>query len=244
MARMPRFFLHGVPLHVVSRGNNRAAIFHEKEDREFYRAYLRHAARRHGVAVHAYVLMTNHVHLLATPATTASMPKVMHAANLVYARYFNDKYKRTGTIWEGRYKAAIIDSDSYLLTCMRYIELNPVRAGIVEDPARYPWSSFAANALGALDPLVTPHPLYQRLDKDAGARCRAYLACAGMQLSRDEVDRLRDSTHNGWAVGSADFCERVEAISRRAQRLPRGRRALARKPPAHPESVGRGHAEI
>jgi putative transposase len=221
MSRMPRFFVPGSPLHVVTRGNNRSAIFHEDADRTFYRGYLQHVTCSYGVAVHAYVLMSNHVHLLATPATNDALPKAMHAANLVYARYFNDKYARTGTIWEGRYKAAIVDSDAYLLLCMRYIELNPVRAEMVEGPAEYPWSSFSANACGGRDPLVTPHALYQSLGRKVEERCDAYRAAIGVPLDEGDVVRLRDATQHGWAMGRPAFCDRVDAATRRARRLKR-----------------------
>ena len=138
------------------------------------------------MSIHAYVFMTNHVHLLATPATAASLPKMLQAIGRVYVQYFNTVHRRTGTLWEGRYRAAIVDDERYLLTCMRYIELNPVRAGMVADPADYPWSSHRATAYGAMDRLITPHAEYRQLDGVATARRAAY-----RELFRSSFDRRR-----------------------------------------------------
>jgi REP element-mobilizing transposase RayT len=152
MARLPRFFVPDTPQHVIQRGNDRQPIFRTTADLAFFKDCLAFAARRHGVSIHAYVLMTNHVHLLATPEVATSLPRAMQSLGRVYVQYFNSMQGRSGTLWEGRYKAAIVDSDRYLLACMRYIELNPVRAGLVEHPERYPWSSHRANAFGVSDP--------------------------------------------------------------------------------------------
>ena len=157
MPRLPRFFVPCTPLHVIQRGNDRAPIFGGVADLAFFRGCLAHAARRHAVAIHAYVLMTNHVHLLVTPTFAMSVPKMMQSIGRIYVQYFNSVYRRTGTLWEGRYKAAIVDDERYLLTCMRYIELNPVRAHMAASPGDFGWSSFRANACGAPDDLVVPH---------------------------------------------------------------------------------------
>ena len=149
MARLGRYLLPEQPLHVIQRGNNRAPIFFGVEDYARYRAWLAAAAAEYGCAIHAYVLMTNHVHLLVTPRQAESLPRAMQSLGRRYVRYVNAAYHRTGTLWEGRYRAAPIDSEAYLLACSRYIELNPVRAGMVRHPRDYRWSSWHANAQGA-----------------------------------------------------------------------------------------------
>lgn len=149
MARLPRFFLPGQPQHVILRGNNRTEIFCAEADYRFYLGKLRLACEKHGCDIHAYVLMTNHVHLLLTPQEEQSVGKALQMLGRYYVQFFNHRYQRTGTLWEGRYKATLIDTEAYLLTCMRYIELNPVRAGMVAHPSEYPWSSYGYNALGA-----------------------------------------------------------------------------------------------
>jgi putative transposase len=142
MARLPRYTLPGQPQHVILRGNNRSIIFAADEDYRFFLDCLGDAATRHGCVIHAYVLMTNHVHLLITPEHEGSIGKALQSVGRRYVQYFNYTYQRTGTLWEGRYKATLIDSESYLLTCYRYIELNPVRADMVPHPRDYLWSSY------------------------------------------------------------------------------------------------------
>jgi putative transposase len=169
MARLGRYFLPDQPLHVIQRGNNRAPIFFHDEDYARYRRWLGEAAARYGCAVHAYLLMTNHVHLLVTPQADGSLPGAMQSLGRRYVRYVNATYRRTGTLWEGRYRAAPIDSEAYFLACARYIEANPVRAGMVAHPSDYGWSSWGAHALGRADPLVTDHPIYRALGRSARA---------------------------------------------------------------------------
>jgi putative transposase len=151
MARLPRFVLPGHPQHVIVRGNNRDPIFNADEDYRFYLDKLQDAAKKHSCDIHAYVLMTNHVHLLVSPHTEDGISKMIQMLGRYYVQYFNSTYRRSGTLWEGRYKASLIDSDTYALTCYRYIELNPVRANMVAHPAEYPWSSYRGNALGEND---------------------------------------------------------------------------------------------
>ena len=164
MARLPRFVLPGHPQHVIQRGNNRNVIFASEDDFHFYLDCLKTACKSHDVQVHAYVLMTNHVHLLMTPQTECGLAKVMQSVGRRYVQYFNWNYKRTGTLWEGRYKATLIDTKRYLLTCYRYIELNPVRANMVTQPEAYRWSSFRFNAHVIPDDLVTPMPCTMHLE--------------------------------------------------------------------------------
>jgi putative transposase len=170
MPRLPRFFAPDLPLHIIQRGNDRQPIFGGRDHLMFYRGCLARAARDHGVTIHAYVFMTNHVHLLATPSVATSVPKMMQSIGRIYVKYYNAAYRRTGTLWEGRHKAAIVDDERYLLTCMRYIELNPVRARMAAAPGEFPWSSFSANAYGAADDLLEPHAIYRRLGASPEAR--------------------------------------------------------------------------
>ncbi|MCC6193056.1 MAG: transposase [Burkholderiales bacterium] len=231
MPRLPRFFLPSVPLHVIQRGNNRTAIFRDAPDFAFMCSWMLRAARRHRVAIHAYVLMTNHMHVLGTPESPTSMPKMMQSLGRAYVRYFNETYERTGTLFEGRYKAGIVDDERYLLSCMRYIELNPVRAGLARAPADYPWSSFGTNACGTHDPLVTPHPVYFGLDRDERVRSRRYQELFGSALPEADIAAIRDATQNGWAAGSAAFRKRVTAFARRSERLPKGPKRAVKSVP-------------
>jgi putative transposase len=224
MPRLPRFFVPGLPLHVIQRGNDRTPIFCRRHDLTFFRDCLARAACAHVVTIHAYVLMTNHVHLLVTPSIAASLPRMMQSIGRIYVQYFNSIYRRTGTLWEGRYKSAIVDDERYLLTCMRYIELNPVRARIVASPGEYPWSSFGANACGARDDIVEPHAIYRALGNCPQARQAVYRALFRDAIPEADLDTIRDATQNAWALGGATFRSKVEALSRRAERLPVGRR--------------------
>jgi len=224
MPRLPRFFVPGLPLHVIQRGNDRAPVFRRIEDASFYRRCVAFASRRHGVAIHAYVLMTNHVHLLVTPSRRTSVPRMMQSIGRVYVQYFNLAHGRTGTLWEGRYKAAIVDDETYVLTCMRYIELNPVRAGMVASPCDYRWSSYQANAGGAEDDLVDPHDAFRRLGHTPAERHTAYRELFRESIPDDTLRDIRDATQNAWALGDATFRRNVTTLSRRAERLPKGPR--------------------
>lgn len=224
MARLPRYFVRGQPQHIIQRGNNREPVFAAGADYQFYLACLHDAATRHELSIHAYVLMTNHVHLLASPKTKESIPKTLQSVGRRYVQYFNYTYDRTGTLWEGRYKATVIDSEQYLLTCMRYIELNPVRAGMVRHPRDYLWSSYAANACGKADKLLTPHKLYRQLDREAEARQLAYRQLFRAAVGRADLAAIRTSTNKGWVLGNERFREKIERLTgRRTTPKPRGR---------------------
>ena len=216
MPRMPRYFAPGLPLHVVQRGNDRSTLFVDRDDFVHFRSLLAQAVSRYDVTVHAYVLMTNHVHMLATPRAATSMPGAMHWLGGVFAQYLNTRYGRTGSRFEGRYRAAIVHHDRYLLTCMRYIELNPVRAGITRDPGDYPWSSFRFNALGQPDDLVTGHPNFLRLGGNAHERRTVYREICREALPQATLDIVRAATHKGWALGDETFVSRISAQCRRA----------------------------
>ena len=224
MARLPRYFVPGQPLHVIQRGNNREPIVTGDDDYRFYLDCLTDAANQQGLAIHAYVLMTNHVHLLATPDTVTSVGKTLQSVGRRYVQYFNHTYRRTGTLWEGRYKATLIDSEAYLFTCMRYIELNPVRAGMVRHPTDYPWSSYGSNARGETQPLVTPHTLYQRLGRTGNERQSAYRQLFRAHLSQTDIDAIRTATNKAWALGNDRFKAKMENLAgRRSAPLPKGR---------------------
>ena len=163
MPRKPRFYIAGMPVHVVQRGNNRQPRFFDDADYSAYLKWLREAAEKYGCAIHAYVLMTNHVHILATPEDTNGISRMMQYVGRWYVPYINKTYGRSGTLWEGRYKSSLIDAANYFLACSRYIEMNPVRAGMVSQPWDYVWSSYACNAEGKADKVVQPHVLYNTL---------------------------------------------------------------------------------
>lgn len=223
MARLPRYIIPGQPQHVIVRGNNRAEIFCADADYRFYLEKLKAACDKHGCSVHAYVLMTNHVHLLMTPHAEQSIGKALQMLGRYYVQYYNYCYRRTGTLFEGRYKATLVDSESYLLTCMRYIELNPVRAGMTDDPAGYPWSSYHYNALGQADELVAPHPEYQRLGAPDESRQWAYRALFSHQLSAKCITEIREATNKSWVLGNDRFKQRIQdQLSRRVEPATRG----------------------
>ena len=224
MARLPRLFLPGQPVHAIQRGNNREPIFAAEDDYRFYLECLAKAATEQGLAIHAYVLMSNHVHLLATPEREDSLSKTMQSVGRRYVQYFNHTYRRTGTLWEGRYKSTLVQSERYLLTCMRYVELNPVRATMVEHPGDYPWSSYRANAQGEENALLAQHLLYRRLGQMREVRLKAYRQLFRAQIAKEELEAIRDATNKAWVLGEGRFCEKVEALSqRRAGPLPKGR---------------------
>ena len=226
MARLPRYFVPNVPLHIILRGNNRMAMFLHPSDYFKFKQTLLFAAERHALAIHAYVFMTNHVHLLASPDTSDSAPKTMQSVGRRYVQYFNLRYKRTGTLWEGRYRATVVDTECYLFECMRYIELNPVRAGIVAHPRDFAWSSYRANAGGGVDPLLTPHVLYGALSNDLKLRLIAYRALFNAPIDDACAAKIRNCTNKAWALGTSEFKENVENIAaRRTDPLPRGRQS-------------------
>jgi len=211
MARLPRFVLPGQPQHIIQRGNNRQVIFQADDDYRFYLEKLQEAAEQHQCDIHAYVLMTNHVHLLVTPHTENSIGKMMQMLGRYYVQYYNYCYRRTGTLWEGRYKATLIDTDHYLLTCMRYIELNPVRArNIVDHPSEYPWSSYRCNALGHEDKLVTPQREYQALGATDAERQSAYRYLFRARIPDKTLEKIREATNKAWVLGGERFKGKME----------------------------------
>ncbi|WP_025039498.1 REP-associated tyrosine transposase [Nitrosospira briensis] len=210
MARLPRFILPGQPQHIILRGNNRTEIFCVEADYRFYLDKLRLACEKHGCDIHAYVLMTNHVHLLITPYKEQSLSKALQMLGRYYVQFFNHCYRRTGTLWEGRYKATLIDTEAYLLTCMRYIELNPVRAGMVAHPSEYRWSSYGYNALGWVNDLVTPHSEYLRLGRIDEERQSAYRRLFEYPISEESINTIREATNKAWVLGNDRFKQSIQ----------------------------------
>jgi putative transposase len=224
MARLPRLTLAGYPHHVIQRGNNRQLIFSSTEDYEMLLALLAENAAKFKVAIHAYVLMGNHFHLLATPESADGLPLMMQAVGRRYVRYFNDRHSRSGTLWEGRYKSTLIQTETYLLICMAYIDLNPVRAGVVTAPRDYPWSSHGHYAGQRTDKLITPHPLYWELGNTPFAREAAYTDLVRVGITNAQQSALTDATLSGWALGEPEFVANLQKkIERRVVKGRAGR---------------------
>lgn len=214
-----------MPQHVIQRGNNRMAMFAAPSDYRLFHQYLVAACKEHGCRVHAYVFMTNHVHLLVTPSSANAIPLVMQDVGRRYVRRFNDTYGRTGTLWEGRYKATIVETQQYFLVCQRYIELNPVRAGIASAPDDYPWSSYRVNARGGRDPLVIAHECYIALGSTAEERRRAYRRICRDAIPADLLTEIRDATNGRRALGSKQFRDEVaKMLQQRVEHASKGRR--------------------
>lgn len=216
--------LAGVPVHLIQRGNNRSACFVTEEDRGFYLFHLGRGLARFGCELHAYCLMTNHVHLLLTPASPRSCGLLMKHQGQLHTQYFNKVYKRTGSLWEGRFRSCLVQSESYLLTCYCYIERNPVRAHIVAQAAEYPWSSHRENLTGSPGGLVTPHYEYLRLGTTPAERQRAYSALVGAPADPAIVDEIRSATNGGYALGHDEFRKATaKALGRRVEKGKAGR---------------------
>jgi putative transposase len=224
MARLSRLTLPGCPHHVIQRGNNRQPIFSTLADYQYLLKLLDDSARKFAVDIHAYVLMSNHFHLLATPQTDTGLPQMMQAVGRSYVRYFNDLQQRTGTLWEGRYRSTLIQTEHYLLACMAYIDLNPVRAGMVAEAADYPWSSHGVYLGLRSDKLITPHPLYWELANTPFGREVAYAELVRAGVSPDQQAALTRSTLAGWALGDADFVADLQKRTiRRVEKSKAGR---------------------
>lgn len=216
MPRRARLSLPGVPCHVIQRGNNRGPCFFVDADYRRFLDILHDQAEAHGCRVHAYVLMSNHVHLLLTPAREESTAGLMKNLGQRYVQYVNRSHGRTGTLWEGRFRSCLAQDDAYVLACSRYIEMNPVRAGMVRRPSDYPWSSFRANGQGAADPIVTPHADYLRLGSDGCARRAAYRALFRGGMPAALLDEIRRATNGGYVLGDDRFkAELTERLGRR-----------------------------
>lgn len=218
MPRQPRYFISGIPQHVIQRGVDRQAVFFESDDYELYLHSLDEAARRYDCQIHAYVLMANHTHLLVTPGSERTVPLVMQAMGRGYVQTLNKKYDRTGTLWQGRYKASLVQDDRYLLACHKYIELNPVRAGLVTSPGDYPYSSFAHNAGGNSDNLLTPHDIYESLASTSDERRAAYRNLFVDAIAPELLSMIRDTTNACLVLGNDRFKDQIEAMLGRSVR--------------------------
>jgi len=215
MPRLPRFDLPGIPQHVRQRGNNRQPCFLDNTDRENYKHLLGEALAAAQCQLHAYVLMDNHVHLLLSPAAAGAISRLMHKLGTSYVSLFNARHQRTGSLWEGRYKACLVDSEDYLLRCARYIDLNPVRARLTDDPRHYRWSSCAALCGLRRDPLLTLHPAQRALGADPDLCARAYLALLEEAIPEEELQAIRLYLQQQRAWGRDDFRSRVQASTQR-----------------------------
>lgn len=217
MPRRARLTLPNVPLHIIQRGNNRQACFFADEDYRVYLQWLGEYAAKTGCLIHAYILMTNHVHLLISAGHVESAGALLKALGQRYVQYINRSYRRSGTLWEGRFRSCLTQEEIYLLACQRYIELNPVRACMVEHPADYRWSSYRANAQGEPDALLSPHASYQGLGRDATSRQAAYRELFRCELDPGLVDEIRTATNGNYALGNERFAAEVAAaLGRRA----------------------------
>lgn len=190
----------GLTVHITHRGNNRTATYLASSDYEAFLWFLRFAAMRYEVSIHAYALMSNHFHVMATPMSSTALSRMMQSLGRQYVRYFNDRHGRTGTLWEGRYRMALITDERYWLTCMRYVEMNPVRAGIVTSPGSYRWSSYRTHALGAGNPLLTSHALFDQLASTPSRRQEAWRRICRTSLPSEQVECLRSSIAQGIVV--------------------------------------------
>lgn len=210
MPRKPRFFLPDVPAHVVQRGHSHEPVFFEDGDYQAYLGWLKEAAERYGCSIHAYVLMSNHIHILATPREKQGISRMMQYIGRRYVPYINDTYGTSGSLWEGRYKASLISDEQYLLICMRYIELNPVRANRVRSPGYYRWSSYRYNAQGKNDNIVTEHILYAEMGNTRVSRCANYKSLFKAHIDDDQLKSIRAAWQTGTPLGNDCFREKIE----------------------------------
>ena len=232
MPRRARILLPGVPVHLIQRGNNRSACFYADEDYRFYLDHLAEQAMKHSCVLHAYCLMTNHVHLLLTPQREDSLGGMMKALGQRYVQYVNRTYGRSGTLWEGRFRSCLLQDEGYVLACYRYIELNPVRARMVEHPAEYLWSSYRANAQGETARGLQPQEFYLALGNNEDARRMAYRELFRHELEPGLVDEIRQATNGNFALGDPRFVAEVErALGRRVSRGKPGRPPKSPQPP-------------
>lgn len=211
MPRRARLMLPGIAVHVIQRGNNRQACFYQIGDYRKYLAWLEEYSEEHGCQIHAFCLMTNHVHLLLTGYKAESTALLMKHLSQRYTQYINRKYNRSGTLWEGRYKSCLVWEVNYLLACYRYIEMNPVRAGMVDHPAEHRWTSYRSNAQGEASSLITPHAHYLQLGPQESDRTKNYRSLFHDRMPSDLIDQIRQSTNGNYALGSNQFVNEIEA---------------------------------
>jgi putative transposase len=205
MARLPRLVVPNQPHHIIQSGNDRQTIFRDAEDYTAFLQWLKDASRQFKVAIHAYVLMPTHIHLLVSPSDDVGLGRMMQWVGRHYVPYFNSKYQRAGTLWQGRYRAVVLDSEQYFLLCSRYIESNPVRAGLVGSPEDYAWSSISHHIGARQDPLITDHPVFWALGNTPFDREANYKSLLDLGVSAREAEALTEATMKGWPLGSDRF---------------------------------------
>jgi putative transposase len=232
--RHARLQVAGLPVHIIQRGNNRQPCFFAEDDYRFFLDHLAQLAARFRCSVHAYVLMTNHFHLLISSELTSGPSLLMKFLGQCYVQYVNRTYQRTGSLWEGRFRSSLVQTERYVLACYRYIELNPVRANMVNDPIEYPWSSYAANVGAKEVPWLIPHGEYLGLGSDEQRRREAYRRLFGFELDTELLRDIRKSTHGGYALGNQRFREQIESALNQGA-TPRG----PGRPPQPSRGVGR-----
>ena len=218
MPRRARLAQGGIPWRIIQRGNNRSACFYCDADYILYLDTLFEQAKAFDCEIHAYVLMTNHTHLLLTPERSDGPGMLMKHLGQRYVQYINRTYQRSGTLWEGRYKSTLVESADYVLACYRYIEMNPVRAGIVPHPGLYRWSSYGINAQGRMSERVTPHAEYLALGREVSQRFKTYSGLFKTEMDIDIVDQIRQSTNGNYALGSDQFKGQIERMLKRRAR--------------------------
>lgn len=224
MPRKPRFFIPDIPVHAIARGNNKESVFIDEDDKNKYLEYLLESSLRYEVSVHAYVLMDNHIHLLISCPIAENFSKFMQHIGRRYVPYFNRKYSKTGTLWEGRFKASLVDDERYLLTCYQYIELNPVRAFLVDEPCDYQWSSYHVNALGAESEIIKPHPIYLKIANTTQKRLLHYQDLLNQPQSEQIIKEVRSSVQTGTPLGTEKFKNEIEQrLSCSIGKMKRGR---------------------
>jgi len=218
MARLPRICPPGIPQHIIQRGNNRQTCFVDNADFAAYSNWLYEASQACGVAIHAWVFMTNHIHLLVTPRTEAGISRMMQTLGRRYVRYFNNTHKRTGTLWEGRFKSCLVGTERYFMTCQQYIEMNPVRASMVDAPDEYHWSSYKTNAHGLATKLCTPHKSYLQLAQTDTERQAAYRQLFSVAITDEKLEAIRCAVNKGLAFGSERFKDEIELLTGKRMR--------------------------
>jgi putative transposase len=224
MARLPRYLITNQPQHIILQGRGAQQIYFEEQDYQYFHDCLDAAAYNYRLRLHAYALMPDHVHILATPANTDSVSRSVQSIGRNYVQYFNECYGSTGTLWESRYRATVIDAKEYLLTCSRYIEQNPVRNKLVDKAQEYRWSSYAHNALAKADEMLTDAREYKKLGDNHKERARAYRSLSRKKISAELAQQITEATLKGWALGDSKFVQKIEKLSgRRASQLPKGR---------------------
>ena len=212
-----RSLLPGYPLHVLQRGHNRSRCFTTDADHGLYLGLLQEYSKRHACPIHAYVLMTNHIHMLVTPPDIPAISRLMRDVNQIYGQSLNRKNDRCGSVWQGRFKASLVDSKAYFLTCQRYIELNPVRAGMVVEPGGYAWSSYGTNGEGRASTFVTPHRRYLELGTSPGSRQAFYRGLFGEVIPEEEISKIRTAIHRNRPLGDDEFVQEIERLQSEAR---------------------------